>query len=52
MCVELGLKDIEKGQAAPVCRDTGKKEFVERNALAQRLQNVLEVEYAAFEEID
>jgi prolyl-tRNA synthetase-like protein len=41
VCVELGPKDIEKGQAAPVRRDTGEKEFVERKGLAQRLHSLM-----------
>ena len=35
--VELGPKDIEKGQAVLVRRDTGEKEFVERGRLGERL---------------
>jgi prolyl-tRNA synthetase len=39
--VELGPKDIEKGQAVLVRRDTGEKEFVERKGLAQRLHGLM-----------
>jgi prolyl-tRNA synthetase len=35
--VELGPKDIEKGQAVLVRRDTGEKEFVDRKQLGERL---------------
>ena len=39
--VELGPKDIEKGQAVLVRRDTGEKEFVERKRLAPRLHELM-----------
>ncbi len=39
--VELGPKDIEKGQAVLVRRDTGEKEFVERKGLAGRLWELM-----------
>jgi prolyl-tRNA synthetase len=39
--VELGPKDIEKGQAVLVRRDTGEKEFVSRNGLSERLRVLL-----------
>src|SRR5215204_3173608 len=39
--VELGPKDIEKGQAVLVRRDTGEKEFVGRKALSERLRALL-----------
>jgi prolyl-tRNA synthetase len=39
--VELGPKDIEKGQAVLVRRDTGEKEFVGRKALSDRLRTLL-----------
>jgi prolyl-tRNA synthetase len=39
--VELGPKDIEKGQAVLVRRDTGEKEFVPREGLPERLQMLL-----------
>jgi prolyl-tRNA synthetase len=39
--VELGPRDIEKGQAVLVRRDTREKEFVERKGLAQRLHQLL-----------
>jgi prolyl-tRNA synthetase len=39
--VELGPKDIEKGQAVLARRDTGEKEFVERKGLAQRLHGLM-----------
>lgn len=39
--VELGPKDIEKGQAVLVRRDTGEKEFVKRAQLTQRLRGLL-----------
>jgi prolyl-tRNA synthetase len=39
--VELGPRDIEKGQAVLVRRDTGEKEFVERKGLAQRLHDLM-----------
>jgi prolyl-tRNA synthetase len=39
--VELGPKDIEKGQAVLVRRDTGEKEFVERKELPDRLKTVM-----------
>jgi prolyl-tRNA synthetase len=39
--VELGPKDIEKGQAVLVRRDTGEKEFVDRKALAERLNGLM-----------
>jgi prolyl-tRNA synthetase len=35
--VELGPKDIEKGQAVLVRRDTGEKEFVDRKQVGERL---------------
>ena len=40
--VELGPKDIEKGQAVFVRRDTGEKEFVDREALPERLRALLD----------
>ncbi|QYJ14328.1 Proline--tRNA ligase [Rubrobacter xylanophilus DSM 9941] len=40
--VELGPKDIEKGQAVFVRRDTGKKEFVERRVAARRLVELMD----------
>ena len=40
--VEIGPKDIEKGQAVLVRRDTGEKEFVSRDRLAARLEELLE----------
>jgi prolyl-tRNA synthetase len=40
--VELGPKDIEKGQAVLIRRDTGEKEFVPRNGLPERLRTLLE----------
>ncbi|MDQ3793896.1 MAG: His/Gly/Thr/Pro-type tRNA ligase C-terminal domain-containing protein, partial [Actinomycetota bacterium] len=40
--VELGPKDIEKGQAVLVRRDTGEKEFVPRAGLVGRLRLLLE----------
>ncbi|MCA3749148.1 MAG: proline--tRNA ligase [Rubrobacter sp.] len=40
--VELGPKDIEKGQAVLVRRDTGEKEFVERRAAARRLVELMD----------
>jgi prolyl-tRNA synthetase len=39
--VELGPKDIEKGQAVLVRRDTGEKEFVGRKGLPERLRGLL-----------
>jgi prolyl-tRNA synthetase len=39
--VELGPKDIEKGQAVLVRRDTGEKEFVDRKAVAERLNGLM-----------
>ena len=39
--VELGPKDIEKGQAVLVRRDTGEKEFLVRKALPQRLRDLM-----------
>jgi prolyl-tRNA synthetase len=39
--VELGPKDIVKGQAVLVRRDTGEKEFVERKGLAPRLHGLM-----------
>ena len=39
--VELGPKDIEKGQAVLVRRDTGEKEFVARKGLPERLRVLL-----------
>jgi prolyl-tRNA synthetase len=39
--VELGPRDLEKGQVVLVRRDTGEKEFVPRDALAARLPEVL-----------
>src|ERR687898_1772266 len=39
--VELGPKDIEKGQAVLVRRDTGEKEFVGRKALSERLRDLM-----------
>ena len=39
--VELGPKDIEKGQAVLVRRDTGEKEFVGRRELTERLRALL-----------
>src|SRR5918995_1271790 len=39
--VELGPKDIEKGQAVLVRRDTGEKEFVQRKALPERLRDLM-----------
>ena len=40
--VELGPKDIEKGQAVLVRRDTGEKEFVERKAIPGRLRELMD----------
>ncbi|ABG04053.1 prolyl-tRNA synthetase [Rubrobacter xylanophilus DSM 9941] len=40
--VELGPKDIEKGQAVLVRRDTGEKEFVGRGAAARRLVELMD----------
>ncbi|BBL78541.1 proline--tRNA ligase [Rubrobacter xylanophilus] len=40
--VELGPKDIEKGQAVFVRRDTGEKEFVERRVAARRLIELMD----------
>jgi prolyl-tRNA synthetase len=39
--VELGPKDIEKGQAVLVRRDTGEKEFVDRKSVAARLSELM-----------
>jgi len=39
--VELGPKDIEKGQAVLVRRDTGEKEFVDRKVLPERLNGLM-----------
>jgi prolyl-tRNA synthetase len=39
--VELGPKDIEKGQAVLVRRDTGEKEFVDRKELPGRLRALM-----------
>ena len=39
--VELGPRDIEKGQAVIVRRDTGQKEFVDRNELPDRLGSLM-----------
>jgi prolyl-tRNA synthetase len=39
--VELGPRDIEKGQAVLVRRDTGEKESVERNELSERLETLM-----------
>jgi prolyl-tRNA synthetase len=39
--VELGPKDIEKGQAVLVRRDTGEKVFVGRKELPDRLKTVI-----------
>ena len=39
--IELGPRDIEKGQAVLVRRDTGEKEFVGRKELPGRLQTVM-----------
>ena len=39
--VELGPKDIEKGQAVLVRRDTGEKEFVDRKVLPERLSALM-----------
>src|ERR687897_2068008 len=39
--VELGPRDIEKGQAVLVRRDTGEKEFIGRKALSDRLRTLL-----------
>jgi prolyl-tRNA synthetase len=39
--VELGPKDIEKGQAVLVRRDTGEKEFVPRAGVAVRLRDFI-----------
>src|SRR5215218_3906329 len=39
--VELGPKDIEKGQAVLVRRDTGEKEFAARAGLAERLRALM-----------
>jgi prolyl-tRNA synthetase len=39
--VELGPKDIEKGQAVAVRRDTGEKEFVDRKELPDRLEALM-----------
>jgi prolyl-tRNA synthetase len=40
--VELGPKDIEKGQAVLVRRDTGEKEFVPRAGLVERSRLLME----------
>lgn len=40
--VEIGPKDLEKGQAVIVRRDTGKKEFVKEKDLPTRIESVLE----------
>jgi prolyl-tRNA synthetase len=39
--VELGPRDIEKGQAVLVRRDTGEKEFVGRKELPDRLETLM-----------
>ena len=39
--VELGPRDIEKGRAVLVRRNTGEKEFVERKGLPQRLHDLM-----------
>ena len=39
--VELGPKDIEKDQAVLVRRDTGEKEFVSRERVAERLRELM-----------
>jgi prolyl-tRNA synthetase len=39
--VEIGPKDIEKGQAVLVRRDTGEKEFVSRRELARKLNGLM-----------
>ena len=39
--VEIGPRDIEKGQAVLVRRDTREKEFVKRKGLAQRLHQLM-----------
>lgn len=40
--VEIGPKDIEKGQVVLVRRDTGEKESVARSGLAERLRDLLQ----------
>jgi prolyl-tRNA synthetase len=40
--VEIGPRDVEKGQVVLVRRDTGEKEFVPREALNQRVSELLE----------
>jgi prolyl-tRNA synthetase len=40
--VEVGPRDLEKGQVVLVRRDTGEKEFVAREALQRRLPDLLE----------
>jgi len=40
--IELGPKDIEKGQVVVVRRDTGEKEFVLQEKLANRIPELLE----------
>lgn len=40
--VELGPKDIEKGQAVLVRRDTGEKEFVSQGGLTEHVRGLLE----------
>ncbi|CAN5694979.1 proline--tRNA ligase [soil metagenome] len=39
--IEIGPKDIEKGQVVFVRRDTGEKEFVPRAGVAERLRELL-----------
>src|SRR5918995_610474 len=39
--VELGPRDIERGQAVLIRRDTGEKEFVDRKELPARLEAVM-----------
>lgn len=39
--IEIGPKDIEKGQAVLVRRDTAEKEFVPREGLPERLRTLL-----------
>ena len=41
MRVELGARDMEKGQAVLVRRDTGEKEFADRKELPVRLRALL-----------
>ena len=51
MRLEVGPKDLEKGQAVIVRRDTGEKQFIKKNDIAHTISTLLEdIQATLFEE--